>query len=299
MRSSTLLRLAWWASLALLPLLAPAREARFVISATAVTDYLPPTPGGPQATAQTYAFYQGRYFGGGERNRSLEQTSFESIARTLAVDLAKQGYLPSADPQQADLLLMIHWGATQVYEEPDAILATDRLNQSLTDVSASAAAGNGLAYTGALNEQLADRSNNASLSARYLAENAKLLGYTESLREESTRIVASVDEQTMRAELAEERYFIIVMAYDYRSLREQKRQDVRWITRISVRGRGHNFFEALPALSRAGGDYFGRHEPGLNRVRLSIGDLDTRRAVTEIGEARAVEEPPPPASGSR
>jgi hypothetical protein len=85
----------------------------------------------------------------------------------------------------------------------------------------------------------------------------------------------------MNEELNEERYFIIVMAYDYQLLRKEKKSQVLWITRISVRSPGNNFAEAVPTLAHAGSEVFGRHVDGLVKIktrkggRVDLGELKT------------------------
>lgn len=274
-----------------------AREDRFAVSAAAAPHYNREVPGKPgQLREESYVFLKGRFFGDAARNESLENLSFDAVARTLAVDLARQGYKPAPEAANADLLLMVHWGITQIQEPiEDSVLAMDRLNAAVSDVASSVEA-NGLADTGALNEQLANQRLNGNLQLRSMQANARLLGYNVALAESSKGIFQSPEEQTLRSELAEERYFVIVMAYDYRALREQKMKEVLWITRISVRGPGNNFVEALPALSRVGGDFFGLRQTELQRVRTTIGPDDRRRGITEIGELQRVEEATPPAS---
>jgi hypothetical protein len=41
---------------------------------------------------------------------------FMDIARTIAVPLAGQGYLPTADPKTTNLLLVVYWGTTYAPE---------------------------------------------------------------------------------------------------------------------------------------------------------------------------------------
>ncbi|HEX2101412.1 MAG TPA: hypothetical protein VHF69_12145 [Candidatus Synoicihabitans sp.] len=95
----------------------------------------------------------------------------------------------------------------------------------------------------------------------------------------------------MRSELAEERYFIIVMAYNYRAIREKESKEALWIARLSLPARGNTFIDALPTLSRVGADFFGQSRTSLARVRTVV---DAGRAETTIGELQVVEDPPAP-----
>jgi hypothetical protein len=284
--------LVWLASLGLCaqPALA-ARTDRVVVSAAAAIDYNRELPDRPGLRPETYTFMEGRFFAGGSRSQSLAQTTFHTIARTLAADLAKQNYLPAPDPLQADLLLMVHWGMTQVYEDPvDPIQATERLNAALADVRAAGEA-NELPYLGELNERLNEQALTEGQQLQSMRQNARLLGYNVELDKEGRHPFGSTSELTMRSELSEERYFIIVMAYDYRAIREKRPKEALWIARLSLPARGNNFIDALPALSRVGSDFFGQRRTSLQRVRTVIG---SGRAETQIGELQVVEDPPPP-----
>jgi len=56
---------------------------------------------------------------------------------------------------------------------------------------------------------------------------------------------------------SEERYFVIVSAYDYASAREKKKI-LLWRARMSTPSNGVNLEEVLPAMIASGGPHFGR-----------------------------------------
>ncbi len=290
--SRRLFRLAPLATL-LVPLCVFARDARVAVSATTAPTYDRQVPGQKEPRRETYVFMEGRFFPARQESASLMRMPFMTIAQTLAVDLARQNYWPAPDPAEADLLLMVHWGLTETYEEESNLDTTQRLNSAFSDVQ-SAGAADALPDVSALNAELADQAMREGLRARYRERNAKLLGYNVAMEKESRHPFGSARELTLRSELSEGRYFVIVMAYDYRALRTEKRKEVLWITRLSVQGRGSNFTEALPALSFVGADYFGRRELDLGHVRTDLEEALRKRAVTEIGELQVIENPSPP-----
>ncbi|HEX2101413.1 MAG TPA: hypothetical protein VHF69_12150, partial [Candidatus Synoicihabitans sp.] len=101
-------------------------------------------------------------------------TTFHTVARTLAADLAKQNYLPAPDPAQADLLLMVHWGITQVAEGIiDPIRATEQLNAALADVRAAGEA-NEIPDLGALRERMDEQAMNEGQMLQSMRQNARL-----------------------------------------------------------------------------------------------------------------------------
>lgn len=253
------------------------------VSATAVRDYARPLGDDGQPRPQTYVFTEGKFFAGRTVDRSQSRTRFTDVAEALAPQLAKQAYFPTKDAATADLLLMVHWGTTTVYEDPQKEFHAERINEALNEYRSAAAANGGDADPGALNAALNERSNGSASAQGAIARNAALLGYREVLEREQRKVFSSADEQTMNEELNEERYFVIVMAYDYAFMRREHRPRLLWVTRISVRAAGNNFTEAIPAIAEAGSPVYGHHLPGIQRV-----DVKRRVGQVEFGELKTL-----------
>ena len=255
---------------------------RIAVSATAAPDYRPGDAPGVRRD-ETYVFAEGKYFESETKDRGLERTSFALLTKQLAPDLAKQRYFPTTDATAADLLIVVYWGATQVYEDPQR----DQMLQQLADVLPAYTASireTGMADPGEMN-RISDslswaRDNAAAATAR----NAALLGYARSLhRFGQDNGYLSEREKFLRVELAEERYFVVLMAYDNRAFRQDKVRKLRWVTRLSVRTAGNNFLEALPVLSQAGSHVFGRQTEDLVHLKANL-----REGRVDIGELRVV-----------
>lgn len=267
-------------------------SAFVAINATAISDYVRPLDAQGKPRPESYVFTAGKFFGGRTADTSIGQLKFEEISKSLALPLAKQNYFPTKEVRTANLLLMVHWGTTQIFEDPHRERSLERMNEALSEYRDVAAAGDGNnADSGALNAAIGEQNNAAASAAGMIARNAKLLGYKATLEREQRKLFASTEEQTMNAELNEERYFIIVMAYDYQLLLKEKKSRLLWITRISVRSPGNNFAEAIPVLARAGSEVYGRHVDGL--VRIQAGKGDGRVDLGELKTLGAVENVPP------
>ena len=262
-----------------------------VVSATAVPNYVRPVDASGKPQPETYIFTQGKFFGGNTKDTRLNQIKFDDILKNLAPSLAKQNYFPTKDVPAANILIMVHWGTTLTYVDPQREMAADKINTALNDYKSAAAENNGDADPGALNALLGDQANAQSSAQGAIARNASLLGYKPTLEKAQTKIYASTSEQTMNEELNEERYFVILMAYDYQQMKKDKKSKLLWATRISVRSPGNNFLEAMPALVEAGANVYGRQVEGL--VRVDAGERGGRVDLGELKIMGTVEDPKP------
>lgn len=279
-------RLSLWLALGVSPVLLFAGNEFITYSATAAPGYIRPAgPNGTGLRAETYVFSPGRNFGNGTRDHGLESTSFENIARILAPNLAKQDYFPTKDARGADLVIIVHWGATQVYEDPNKTDTTANLSGAAASYQADFAANGMLADPSALNAAIMNGEQDDQLRRRFEAENAALLGYKSTLDKSRREMMMTEEERTLRYDLQDERYFVVLMAYDGRSIQVDHKPKLLWVTRLSVRSAGNNFQEALPALSQTGAEVFGKQIDGLVRVRRSL-----KAPTVKLGEMEVVSE---------
>jgi hypothetical protein len=224
---------------------------------------------------ETFQIMQGQFFGGAIKDRSLERVSFQNVVDTLAKSLAKRNYLPHYDMKGGDLLLIVHHGVTTVEEDWNDLMGITSLDQE-ADTSGDSGFDDQSGASTSTSDYNTFSSNNHSAQ-----NNANLLGFNRQLRKNN---LTPSEEYELRSDLEEERYFIIVMAYDLPKLRETGKAEILWSTRFSMRSPGTNFEEAHIALSRAGVPYFGTHLDKLERETASFGNTEV-----EIGELKVIE----------
>jgi hypothetical protein len=85
----------------------------------------------------------------------------------------------------------------------------------------------------------------------------------------------------MVAEIEENRYFVVLMAYDFQILWKQKKHKLLWETRFSIRQRHHNFDKDLPSMAQYASQYFGQDSHGLVHKEIPQGHVD-------IGEVKSL-----------
>jgi len=250
---------------------------------------------------ETYAFGQGQYGDGQMRDPSIEHFTFLQLAQLLATFLARQNYLPTHSPDQTDLAIVVHWGTTIPFDEGTYRNAMDTLSTAMTNAQSfgppsGGAMGGGMApglqssldgeVTGALmmmqmenrQRELADRRNAALLG--YLPEMSRL----DDLRWSFPGIASQY--QDLAGDVEEDRYYVILAAYDFRSAWKTKQRKLLWITRVSISTRGNRFDEQVAAMIQSASRYFGRDSGGLQRTDVPAGKV-------EIGQPKVIEVLPP------
>jgi hypothetical protein len=249
-------------------------------------------------TPERYAIGFGGRVDGTLWDQSQEKEHFPEIAGTIAEELARQNYFYAAEKEDADLMVIIHWGRTNPANSAsfgDGVNVAGQAYQALgAAVSGveSQDSGGGLSLVDAQVTAIADA--NAQLdSAMALMQmenrmqelrdekTAKVLGYTDELNRNNdiARFAGSDRFNLLLEDVHDPRYYVIVTAYDFRQLTEntQKKKPVpRWVTRFSIRTRGNNFMESVDEMALSAGKYFGRDSGRLirdHKGEVSIGEM--------------------------
>jgi hypothetical protein len=246
------------------------------VSSTASEDYVRQKfgPGAPKR--ENYLFFQGKFFGGTTRDPNLEHAQFIDIVKILAENMVRQNYFPTKDPKAADLLIVVHWGTTTVYEDPNRQFNLENKNAELSKyndaVAAAGSSDNFLANLppdqSGVNMQLAISDLESGTQQAAAATNAQLLGFRQQLAKDQNQLTSSSsglsdDEMALQLLLSEERYFVILMAYDYHTMKKGSRPQLLWSTRFSIRAPGNSFTGTLPVMGKVAADFFGHPIDGL------------------------------------
>ena len=202
----------------------------------------------------------------------------------------------------ASLLIVINWGTTITDPTGDKNdLEVQGQLQDLVSSVHSFATGSGggtIGGLGALNAQLAMADTDALEQQSQIASSSHLLGYDASLQREGRMDWAraggmSALEATHLSELLDERYFVILQAYDYQQIRREDgnrggphtaQPKPVWSVRMNIRSAGNNFNAALPAMAEAASGYFGKQVDDLVTTQVSVG----RQSHVEVGAPRVM-----------
>jgi hypothetical protein len=118
------------------------------------------------------------------------------------------------------------------------------------------------------------------------AKTVALLGYdswwlkTEQASGGGERALRKAD---MLDELEQDRYFVVLMAYDFQEM-TRKKSKLLWELHMSVREHSNEFDKRLPGMAADAAAFLGRDSGGLNHLALPEGRVDIG-PVRSLGEA--------------
>lgn len=241
--------------------------------------------------AEPYAFGKGGYWSSATNDPTIDKMDFMDIARTIAGSLKRQNYIPSTDPKTIKLLIMVYWGTTQA---PEHTNDTATFQNSVRAATALAQAKDSKLPPNVI-AQIDDEFTTATMALQgenaqrdmINAKNAKMLGFDSwwvaTAGFEGTPLQHRW--QDMLDALEEDRYFVVLMAYDFRLMWREKKPKLLWETRFSIRAHRHRFDQELAAMALDASQYFGRDSHGLIRERLPDAHIT-------IGEPKVLEYEP-------
>lgn len=282
----------------LLVAVAPSDRELTTVFSTVHNGYVKPVDADGKPMPATYVMTEGTFNAGGLADLTLDRLTFRQLAGILARPLALQGYVSGQPDGQIDQLLVIHWGRTAGYNGGIHTAGYDSFKQAgMGGAAVAPAAPNDNPFMGgssaeskgppapAQNNQLGTDANAAAQAMmmiqlqneqRDLANerNARLLGYYEELA--GPKIVGAVGNQkrSLRDEVEEDRYFVVVMAYDFATLRDTRQRKLLWVTRFSLPAHGNAFDGSVAAMAKAAAAHFGRSTNGLHREEIQTGRVD-------------------------
>jgi hypothetical protein len=286
------------------------------VSAKVSKDYIRLKSAAGSYPVEYYAFGDGGHYGGPMGDQTIDPLKFTDVAHVIARPLADQNYRPAEDPATTKLLIMVYWGLTFVpgtiegspgynsfgaTQNSIAQTASQAKVDALDKISVVASGYHSLGSgssgnaTGLRDDQLADQSSQLTMLSMLNEQRdqtdfatAKLLGYDsdDAVGTEhgnyirGTALRARHDD--LLSEIEDNRYFVVLMAYDFQLLWKQKKHKLLWETRFSIRQNHHQFDKDLPGMALYASQYFGQDTHGLVRKELPLGHVDVG-AIESLG----------------
>jgi hypothetical protein len=243
--------------------------------------------------SEYYSFGQGGNWGGEIKDLTIDKLSFLDVAHVIAVPLAERNYLPAKDPDKTRLLIMVYWGTTAVPESADNSVAYSNYNNAEAALKRAMnphspepiMAQNAVIAEWSVAMTIVNIENQQRTHTNW--KNAAMLGYDSAGvigTEYGNHVRGSAlggYRDDLLSEIEENRYFVVLMAYDFQLLRKQKKHKLLWETRFSIRERNHQFDRDLSSMARYASQYFGQDSHGLIRMEVPLGHVN-------IGEVKSL-----------
>ena len=254
-----------------------------------------------------YALANGTFSPGATADGSIDKVKFPQVAGLVAQFLATNNYYLAPDAKSADFLLLISWGKTLPFSDSayrangDAFYgAVNRASASTKTLRAAeeAAAHGGPSTRGvdgsATTERMLQQVDQQALDgemfqmkmfedARRDADeyNARLLGYVDEInrRDTPSRFAgAGTSYQDLISDIENERYYIVVSAYDFKTAVNTGKRKLLWATRVSIQAEGNKFNEAAAYMMAKASKYFGQNSGRLvqeyeREGKVTLGEL--------------------------
>jgi hypothetical protein len=93
------------------------------------------------------------------------------------------------------------------------------------------------------------------------------------------------NKKDLYVEIEDDRYFVVLMAYDFQLMWKEKKHRLIWETRFSLRQMHHDFDKDLPSMALYASRYFGQDSGGLIHKPVPQGNV-------EVGEPKSLGEVP-------
>jgi hypothetical protein len=267
---------------------------------------------------ETYVFGKGDDWRGARVDPTIDHMDFMDVARVLAVPLAKKQYIPTADPKTTEELIMMSWGTTRAPEHATESISHQRLqaaNQMHDNARIMLKDAHSKAEVVAAQVMLAESDNQILMDLSAVqAENqmredtdmrtATLLGYDSWWISVNSAMGGSPlgrRRMDMEDELEEDRYFVVLTAFDYQKLAKEKKSKFLWEVRFSIREHGTAFDDRIKGMAELASDYFGRDSGGLHHDtipegKVEIGPVESLGVVSGSGQPHASPSVSPPSS---
>lgn len=240
---------------------------------------------------ETYIIMQGNHFSGAIRDTALAEADIQDIGKALERELKVQNYLPSAKMSETDIIIKLSYGSTEVFE------SLKELGESLQEDSDNDAIDFGGDESGNEEESSSDSEAGSDYTPSALREwmetsagdstdavNAHLLGYDKIITD---KFMPETMKRDYLKQLRDERYFIILEAFDLKHYTQYKEIVMLWTMRFSLQSAGVSFEEAYHTLAKAASPYFGTNQVEMKSKStvvidgsVTLGDLE----VLEVGE---------------
>ena len=245
-----------------------------------------------------YAISNGGQVAGTTTDATVDRVKYPEVAAIAMRLLAGQNYHYANSADEATLLLVVQWGSTISYNRENY---DDRIRMAQKALRGDGSGGWSIPSSAILAGEGAtsDDTGEAETAMHILLDeqrardrinlpNARLLGYLDEINDaDGIQRYAGGGSRfdDLIADIEEQRYYIIISAYDFPDLVKRDKRKLMWTTRVSVRSPGNRFDDSAAAMLKSAAKYFGQDSGRLIRGEEIKGTVELGD-VKFLGEAK-------------
>ncbi|GAB5559955.1 MAG: hypothetical protein SynsKO_16020 [Synoicihabitans sp.] len=219
-------------------------------------------PDSPQYRGESFVIAEGHKDPGpgDPASHDLDAVSFTAISGALSESLFRRAFTAPSDPNSADLIVVVHRGRTA----PVARAARGSEAMSSSGPPAPLPTGPTGAFGIGSSAGSSPTTVNDVTDSSAIVKAARILGFYPRYAELHQNRASVVDQSRYRellGELTQERYYLVIAAYDAREMRNSGRQVLLWETRLSFLAEKKSFADRYDDMIAAGSAYFAANTP--------------------------------------
>ncbi len=239
---------------------------------------------------ETYTFVDGGRWDGSAAHRATQNLLFPKVVGVLAGAMRAQGFIPSFYPKDIAQIVFVYWGTTTGEDDDSAGTRQSLLGSIRFEATTPAGNGNavvpngagGIGSDGSTDEMYALIGMMNHLRDNNDSRNAAILGYGDDLETARSEPWFAFSADTID-ELEATRYYVVLKAFDFPLLLNQKKWKELWETRYSIAESGKHFGDLLGRMTASAAWAFGQDSRGLQRRPL--------KGTVMIGAPKVIEMP--------
>lgn len=242
---------------------------------------------------EAYTFGNGGFWDRPIADKEREKMTFLFVARSIAGHLEKLNYVPARSTDEVELLILVFWGTTQgtrdnrrgdlvnLFSSTNSSISTAGFFDAASGIDPNSGGSSTSAATGAYDSALWQIAMGNRERDELDDRNARILGYTELLSR--ARFASHMTfAQDIIGEVGDNRYYVVLQAYDFKTALVEKKLKPMWTARLSVLENRNDFAESLDRMVTLAMPYLGQDSRGLRR------DV-TREGRVELGPLKVIE----------
>lgn len=254
----------------------------------------------PPVSTQQPAFFEavsGGFRQLGDAPGDEKSLSAEQIEKVLTRALAPNGYQPAHLPEHPPSLLIVYtWGGHYRKDDSDPAVSGNAVARNILDRASLVGGEKFAAELLRLFEQAEATGMSDPSSLPSSADSQAVI--TRELAEFANPVAmfrrASVKNEFLLDQTANDIYYVVASAYDYRLAVTEHRRVLLWRTRMTVASQGVSQEQTLPTLVTTAAPYFGK-----DMAESAILSKRVREGTVEVGTPVVVPPAPEHASGEK